>query len=119
MVTVPPPFRLTVETDKVVGIRAVLPVGQSVVDGTNFTKRQQLLLLFAQVLVLPSSPVFGIGIKGVGGAVLVRLRGNGFSADEHLINGFFFSGCQPVHEVPVPIAIAARHRRPLFSLKRN
>ena len=59
VVTVPPPLRLTVATAKVVGTRAVLPVGQSVVEGTNFTKRQQVWLLFAQVFVLPFSPVFG------------------------------------------------------------
>ena len=107
VVTVPPPLRLTVVTGNVVGTRAVLPVGQSVVEGTNFTKRQQLLLLLATGVGAAVLAGLGITIKGVGGAVLVRLRGNGFSADEHLINGFFFSGCQPVHEVPVPIAIAA------------
>src|SRR5262245_32313720 len=63
VVTVPPPFRLTVETVIVVGIRAVLPVGQSVVEGTNLTKRQQVLLLLAQVFVLPFSPVLGSALR--------------------------------------------------------
>src|SRR5215510_1478937 len=63
VVTVPPPLRSTVATPNEVGIRAVLPVGQSVVDGTNFTKRQQVLLLFAQVLVLPFSPVLGSALR--------------------------------------------------------